>query len=168
MIATLRRRHLRMVAGLCMVLPVALAAGHAVRRGPDPIVTLPPALAAVEVPRGARLVWERTDLWADAEHVVRLYAGPDGDQRLLELEVRSRSARPDLLLYWLPAGVGADAEAPGEGSYLLGPVPGPGLHRYRLPAGPALADGRLLLFSLAHGEGMPATSLLPADGEAVR
>ncbi len=153
MIASLRRRHRWAALGLVVAAPLLLALGLSARRPEIRMDSLPAALADA-APEAPVLLDELPELWGETPiHTRRYGAGGGGVATVVELTPREPLRRPDLLIYWLPAG---SAETFPERAELLGRLRGRHPQRFALP-GPG---GTLLLHSVAHGETL-ASAVLP-------
>ena len=156
MIRPLRIRHRVMMTMLAVVAPavfmLALAERSSVRPGPAPNRSA--WIDSTLIPLGAEWTVLLNPL------VQARYLAVDGDSVPLGVAVSTTAPveAPDVLIYWAPS-VGDSAALP-PGATLLGPLPNPGVERYRLPfSGPP--EGYLLLYSLAHRERL-AIAKLPA------
>ena len=151
MIATLRRRHRRMIAMLVIIAPAVLVAAL-VAKVDDAPGTLPAGLVAE--PNGppiATLALEPRRP-TDPGGTVVVY----GAHLVVELDGPLRA--PAVLAYWLPE----PAATPGDGSHALGPVSHGRRNVFDLPAA-ARSDGDLLLWSLGHARPVATARLPPTD-----
>jgi hypothetical protein len=158
MIRPLRVRHRRIIAVLAVVTPLLFVAGLLARR-PIP-ATIDLAIGTtVEDHPGHEVLSRDDDAWGGLPILtewLRAPGDPAGDPAV-SLELTGPLKQPDLLLYW-------DA-SPREGGLsdearLLGPVGGRRRDAWDVPASDR--PGRLVLYSLAHGE-VVATAA-PPDG----
>ena len=141
MIQPLRTVHRRTFVTLTLVLPAILLIGLGARHSRSG-----PTARATDVPVGAYVVRESSNLWQKHSIHSKFYSRSDGSQDIyLVLQSAEGLNEPDLLLYW-------DANAPqrnilsGEaqllGAFSAGKV-------FRLPSNEKRA-GYLVLFSPAH------------------
>ena len=148
MIERLRGRHRRVVALLCVALPIGFVAGLLVR--PEfPVQAADPALRLPTGAAGAENGWRYFELEAGGELALRV-VGEDGGT-LLEIQPEADPQRPDVLVYW-SAAVPEESSALPAGAALLGALSGAELRRLPLPAGTSGDEGTLYLYSLGRQE----------------
>jgi len=154
MIRPLRQRHLRVMFALGFLLPPLLAVGLVGRR-PAPASTGVPLVLSERASSFGPVLWSRADLWADPDSMTLLRRDASG-RDALELRL-SRTAHPDLLVYWLPGNEPPPADLPPEAQWLGVVSPG-----RPLPVPPAWRgqSGRLLLYSLAHHQLISTSQVL--------
>lgn len=148
MILPLRRRHRRMFAVIGILLPVAFIAGIAARK-PIPTSTVPETISA-QPEAFTKLVWDRSDLFPKTTVRAQLLRDEGNLNRLAVILAASREfAKPDVLVYWVPAETNVRDTIPDE-AVLLGafrpnqPLP--------LPSNDSKQPGLLILYSLADQE----------------
>ena len=153
MIRPLRQRHHRSFIVLGIFLPVAFAVGIVARKPVPVMAGLPEALVPVS-PQFTALVWEDIK-WKDPLFFpktpvdVRLWreqtnAGPFA----LTLTAPKEFLKPDLLVYWVPAGTTVTDALPAN-AILLGAFAAPALP---VPEEAAKTNGSLILYRLADNE----------------
>lgn len=146
MIRPLRQRHRMAILALSVWLPVGFALGVALRQPVPPVSTRPVSLTD---PRQYAEVWSREDLWQTNAARTRLLRDQSTSGRLaIELSPRQEIVRPDLILYWVPAGERIGSDLPDQ-AILLGSVGGAPLP---LPSDLGGRNGALLFYSLADHE----------------
>jgi hypothetical protein len=156
MILPLRARHRAMITTLAVVAPAvfALALGKRSSVRPSPAPDLSTWNEPTLIPVGA----DWTVLLNPLVQARYLAVDTNSAPLAVALKTAAPVEAPDVLIYWAPS-VGDSAALP-PGATLLGPLPNPGVERYRLPfSGPP--EGYLLLYSLAHRERL-AIARLPA------
>lgn len=158
MIAPLRRRHRWLTAALLVAVPVLYVAALAVRPGEPVMAGLPEVLAAGP-PAGAEVVEELGEPFTDPPIAVRVRRG--AARWWVELEPREPVARPEILVYWTPAGSAAGQLSPD--AFLLGALADARARAFALPPAALGRAGRLVLYSLGHQEVVDAAEL-PAVG----
>ncbi|HVY71171.1 MAG TPA: hypothetical protein VHH73_14665 [Verrucomicrobiae bacterium] len=147
MILALRQRHRRVFAALGIFLPVAIAVSVAIRKPVPVAASLPKGLAG-SAERTGVTVWERADLFPKVPVRVRLSREDAKGELAVDFRAGKDFVKPDLLVYW-SAQKGAASDSLPADARLLGTFSGGGL---KLPAGTALTDGSLVLYSLANQE----------------
>lgn len=170
MTSALRRRHRIAVSGLALVLPAGVALALAARPAPPGSVALAPAPGDDVSAAPPTVAWQ--GLGGDASATVIARVGrPSSDDRpaLLDLDVRSATGRPELLVYWSPArSVGEQLPAD---AILLGSVADGAPRRFALPEAARARAGRVLLYAIARGAlatavDVPAADTIPGDRPA--
>jgi len=148
MILALRQRHRRVFAVLGIALPVAFIVGVAARKPVPSVGVLPSELANVTGKFSSR-VWERADLFAKTSIQVRLLREQAGGGRFaVSFSAAKDFVKPDLLVYWVAGNPTVSDKLP-ENAALLGAF---GSSAVALPTEAAIAEGVLVLFSLADQE----------------
>ena len=147
MILRLRQRHRRMFVVLGVLLPLLFAVGIAMRRAVPQPKTLPPELSSQTVTFTAT-DYERGDLFDKSPVQVRLWREQGTGRLAVGFKAAKDFLKPDLLAYWSaarPAGTkGLPKESKLLGAFVAGPL--------TLPPEASVADGFLILFSLANQE----------------
>lgn len=153
MIRPLRVRHRRVVLTLAIVTPLLFAAGLATRR-PIPLSTDGATPPEADRHRDAEIVDRDESAWGDLPILTDWLGGPGAAVRL---EVTEPLRQPDLLLYWDPEPAG---DRLSDSALLLGPVGGRRRASWDVPA--PVEGGRLVLYSLGHGEIVASAAPPPA------
>lgn len=158
MIQPLRQRHYQLMRIMAVGLPLLFLAGLAARHAPLPQQV--PALLINEIPAFPKMLLERDNLWPGQSIMTRVSADRIPPQRLvIELQPRRDLIAPDVLVYWCEASVPVTKQLP-ETAHLLGGLSGKHLRRFALPPAALSADGKMMLYSLAHQQ-IVATAILP-------
>jgi hypothetical protein len=142
MILPLRRRHRRMFAVICVLLPVAFVAGVAARK---PLPTASPAGQETFLNQ-----WDRRDLFANTVIRVQLLREASNTNHIaIQMSGPKDFVKANLLVYWLPAASTLKDTVPDDAVLLGAFVSG-----QPLPTPPALTGkpGALVLYSLADHE----------------
>lgn len=148
MIRPLRQYHRHTFVALAMLLPGAFALSITARRVVPENAPLPVALAATSHPFD-RTLWTRPGLFSHAGIQVQLrHAAADTGKLAVIFSAPANFVQPDLLVYWTP-GNSTDRERLPADAVLLGSFNAVVLP---LPGVVGSAAGRLILYSLAHGE----------------
>ena len=147
----LRARHVRMWGALAVLLPIGLAAAIYSR---TPIPTVGVSGDAMPDDPAAHATFD----FLDTRIRARLGPAANGSAAIVELTAEEDPALPDVLVYWTSTGAGATTSGLRGDELLLGSFFGRRTHRFTLPAdamsatADSVANGRLLFYSLAHGE----------------
>jgi len=148
MIRPLRQRHHRSFIVLGIFLPVAFAVGIVARK-PVPVMAGLPSMITPASPKYTDLKWERTGLFSKVPVQVGLRREQnDAGSFALNLTAPKEFLKPDLLVYWVPAGTTVTDALPAN-AILLGAFAAPALP---VPEEAAKANGSLILYSLADNE----------------
>ncbi len=143
MIRALRRRHLVVVGVFAPIVLGLFGAGIAMRLPRASAAALPGETEQVISPQAGA---EWSGLGSEEDYRMRNVT-LDG---ALGIEIVSDLAKhPDVLAYWISTD--EDPEGLPTSAVLLGALPSPGRRAFSLPKGADL-PGRVILFSLGHGE----------------
>jgi hypothetical protein len=144
-ILLLRKRHRRMFAALGVLLPLLFVVGIAMRRAVPQPDAIPHELTQQTVAFTA-LGYARGDLFENSQIQVRLWREQGTGSVAASFGAPKDFLKPDLLAYWSAARPADANTLPGEARLLGAFVAGP----LTLPPEASLADGFLILFSLAN------------------
>ncbi len=152
MIRSLRRRAMVMSQVLLFAALLGSFIGLGMRKK---VPTLPRMTYVLQVqPPAGRQIWQQ-DTGGDPALSAAVWV--EEARLTLTLEFAQQPLYADALVYWQVDGAGDEARR------LLGPLAGGRQSVFALPNEVGLADGRVVLYSLAHGEQLTAFPLPQQD-----
>lgn len=154
----LRQRHRKVVLTLSVFLPAAFVLGIASRRV-APLISIAPTDALYQKADSYKSVWVRDDLWEKSPLRTRLLSDSTTSNLALEVTAKDPIIRPDVLMYWVQGTPKINDSLPSE-AILLGSWTQDSANALAVPRAAKIAEGKLLLYSLADHEIVNVTTLL--------
>lgn len=161
MIAALRRTHRIAAAALAVLVPAIIAAALVSRPDVHRAARLPDAILDESV-HATRLIADLGRVEGDLPVTARVL-GDERGRAVVELTIAKAAEHPDILAYWSTSHDRRGLES----SVLLGPVRDDAPSLFALPDDASYADGKLVLYSLAHRDEIAELSI-PAIEDLAR